>query len=1608
MEFTENTNAALVNILNPVGYFVRTPIQRAFRWLNDLSRAETTDEKDRMRVQVRKKKIVNTFNNVPKTTEVEELLKQRGTEEERLRALLDPLQNNRPLSLSDEALLNDLKVQLGNNNALNDIKVESTKRLEQTTETIKQLKEEQEKLKEEIKTFKIKPFEISTKANTYVVDEATLPKHYDRLIELRQKETNNTLTKDERAELIGLNKVLYDYELFISDRRILQQALKTYEESLVLLNLQTTKLDDFVLNTIESLYLFKQYFNIYVDKDAEKILTDAVNYLNKKKFSLTTDKLEKETELNNKKSLLTTEVDENKKDKLTKDITLLTTTIGNITSELEKTNNELNNKEKELNDFKNNTAAGKKGPADLVGGFDADKHKRAVAILKDKAVNLVSFYNGLTLSIVVEDPVTKEKTTHYFNDSVVDPDKFFLGVQESGRVIFDVGITIKETFETRVSRLLNSFFQGTKDIYNDLLHINKPLFNVDPEQWLKLSEEEKTQLIVSFIIESDIETNDKRFLLEGDKVRKVKSEINRAYQFSKGSKSKFIYISNMDLKDLYRYAVQENIKQTSSNNPLAVTLKAVAEKIKEFDDLYKTETESIKDETELNRFLSLGIKENFEKLLKSSPVYKYVKAYIYDNFNTNSSDLSIFKKSALTQQLPKEIKDYDTVKALKSINIPNNMIDDLLKSEVTKAILSPFDTNKIRKFSQGGSLLELETLKDDEIEELSRQVDEMKNDAAEERLETLSYKEKSKKIFDTVKSDRSKFKNTNVVDLVLNQKSDQTDSPLLVTSQVKEDVLSLVTSKTENVVDESIKIIDDVLNKSNYIIENDRFTVSLKMRQLTLESTENKVSFISFLNSKNRSDIEYKEKVMLFAYELAELVKEYGNILSIKNTSITMNVEDIARVIYNKYLEDTEVKVEVSTKQSTLAKENFTDLFTKYLISSAKSLLIKNNIPKEDATNAEARKYLKQLVNDYNKDGSNKDTLLELFNATNNILNKQLSRSRESVVFVNTLKELINSVRNDEQSIVSSIVSKVAETNPSTTKLAYLQDLDVRALEEDFLKKPEDRDHLLFKVLNTIQKNLTEDYADKYLIEDFKNFTAMKVVEAQDKPDTIVFTLKQQNKEIDVNVFDLVFSHSISYNDFIDVVNDVTSVMAKTYDAKQLGDLAEIRSKAIAEFNRVVQTWDTILSYNTLAIDEEVFMRQPGATPTLYKIFSNPVINAVRKRLTITNSIYKVNETNEIPFNTFLNVSYAKNYKNKIQEFYNTATNAVSSGTGYAPFIAFKDSEGNDLFKIRTTNKENQLRSLETLNLLALIELSKGVDPNVKAEDAKLIIRNVFFKDVKDVRGLAQQTRLDAYKKLETKAVAELEAYKNDANNVGRNNYKFVLTAFQNRAEVYRKLQVEYKDIHSKLGINPKTNEGFELFYKELLTNDNGETAESFFNNIIDTDSDKYVLGEKGNGETGLVRRAEVKTIQNKGEGIPLINNLLINYVFGKNNNTVRNKVLERVQLDQSFDVLFKSTWELELRKKVEDMRKNMSAEELINNKVPLNEKDLLTYITNYKEKTIPIITEGGRAIVVVPDDKWSLKTMNEDRETYKQILNGSKTNYDVLDVYILSETKYK
>jgi hypothetical protein len=571
-----------------------------------------------------------------------------------------------------------------------------------------------------------------------------------------------------------------------------------------------------------------------------------------------------------------------------------------------------------------------------------------------------------------------------------------------------------------------------------------------------------------------------------------------------------------------------------------------------------------------------------------------------------------------------------------------------------------------------------------------------------------------------------------------------------------------------------------------------------------------------------------------------------------------------------------------------------------------------------------------------------------------------------------------------------------------------LQDLDVRALEEDFLKKPEDRDHLLFKVLNTIQKNLTEDYADKYLIEDFKNFTAMKVVEAEDKPDTVVFTLKQQNKEIDINVFDLIFSQSISYNDFIDLVNDVTSVMAKTYDAEKLGDLAEIRSKAIAEHNRVVQTWDKILSYNTLAIDKEVFMNQPGATPKLYEIFSDPVINAVRKRLTITNSIYKVNETNEIPFNTFLNVSYAKNYKNKIQEFYNTATSAVTSGTGYAPFITFKDSEGNDLFKIKTTNKDNQLRSLETLNLLTLIELSKGIDPNVKADDAKLIIRNVFFKDVKDVRGLAQQTRLDAYKKLETKAVAELEAYKNDANNVGRSNYKFVLTRFQNQAEVYRKLQVEYKDIHSKLGINPKTDEGFELFYKELLTDDNGETAESFFNNIIDTDSDKYVPGENGKGEIGLVRRAEVKTIQNKGEGIPLINNLLINHVFGKNSNVVRNKVLQRVQLDQSFDVIFKSTWESELRQRVEDMRKTMTTEELINNKVPLNEKDLLTYITNYKEKTIPIITEDGRAVIVIPDNKWSLKTMDEDRQTYKQILNGSKTNYDVLDVSILSETKYK
>jgi hypothetical protein len=131
-------------------------------------------------------------------------------------------------------------------------------------------------------------------------------------------------------------------------------------------------------------------------------------------------------------------------------------------------------------------------------------------------------------------------------------------------------------------------------------------------------------------------------------------------------------------------------------------------------------------------------------------------------------------------------------------------------------------------------------------------------------------------------------------------------------------------------------------------------------------------------------------------------------------------------------------------------------------------------------------------------------------------------------------------------------------------------------------------------------------------------------------------------------------------------------------------------------------------------------------------------------------------------------------------------------------------------------------------------------------------------------------------------------------------------------------------------------------------------------------------------------------------KGIPELNDYLINHVINKNDSMLQTNVRSRINNNPEWGIFFEKTWGAYIRKQNPNMQ----------------ESDLKKLIEDAKKKIIPIVTEDGSVVVVVPDIYWqdAIGTTGENAKNLTTLFNRDEKGFysnDIFETFILSESKY-
>ena len=1638
MELTDKLNSGLIFALNPIGRLIQLGEGRLLRLFNESTRTSMNTIENRMRTLTTLKSMKDNLDKLPTFEELKTQIEQYGNEETLLKNLIAP---NRELTRSEELLFEDIKNNMKNDPEYKIIGDALNNTREGYNILVENVKKQITAIQDNKSNFTFRTIDYKIGNNTSVTIDATnYQTYYKELEDLRALETP---TKEQTQKRTALSAAFVDYELAVNNSSLFEKVIQHYETSITILNLASTRADDYALNVLEGLYAFKSYFNTMIPRKATEQLQLQFTRLSATERKATKDLDDQNEKLNKLLEKQKEFEDQYEKDFLSNDkdyqevlknvrdarerIAVLETTLKPVNEERQKNVNRLrsfrkrketfenkftkdelkNNKEyntilnvisdtssriakqemtlkekiklnrEQYEELQKRIRNGETEPETFVNAFDAKRFEEVVEKLN--ALQRVNLLNGVTFEVEYTDK-NGNKVKEVFNNETD-----YVKITSNAKEINDVSIVLKNNFQLEINKLLNQYLG--KDVFEDLLNYSHKHFDIDLKQWSKLNPEEKIKTIISYINESNLTKTDKDKLLAEGMLRKIYVSIEATAKTNQRGTTT-ILADELSSATLYRYVMQENIKLYKDgsdpekiNNPITQAFVRASQLIKSLDDQVASIT---KDSDDFTKELLEELKGRFENSLKNTPIYRYVKTYLYEYVQHNKNNLTLFKRSTLSEILPENITDYDIKRAYSSEAVANNMANNFMSSDFVEALLNPVEIKVLRKQSLVKFKMNTKgTLNEDEAK-LKDQVLESFNKAENERIEHELDSETAKQVTDEAALDDTKLTEDEKKNKVLEKVREDKFSPTSVKTQFAMDSKSLPNTKDKRTaLFAKATTVRDLFTVNNFILLPEYVSVRLNMTKLYDTVTDSDFTILKYLKDNKRSNVEHKERVGTFAFKLALLYRKYGkdlNILDGKNLiKNTLTVEELTEKFTEMYLNKGGINVRIilhkdgSDDSRRSNQRDYTNLFKRSLIEETKTYLN----TKEDAVAKEFLINASQDKNQYNII----DTLVD---KANERVHKVMNLNKGNLVFFETLNDLIVELRDFEISLKRSISEYNAELSPAIRKKAILSSVEVRDIFRDMAqarsdKNPEEYNHLFFKLIHVVKDFYTEDYATKTVLRNFDNFNEIKIVNGE-----VIFVYKtdKMSKAIEYNLFDLLFIHGLTKSDYNRFVETIGQRMATSLTADQVKDIS---AAALVGYDMMVQEYGQILTHNAFSIDREVFLKQKGATQELFELFTDPAVMELRQRLRLVNTIFEQDmQTNKIDFAAYYDNRY-RTYNSFIVDAIKKYNDDINSGkpTKTTLDIYATDKDGNKKVMFTLNLLDNgSLKNKDALLLNLLIKLTtvdaadfagytiKSPEGNeqtavINQENVKKVIRDIFFKDSKAVKGKAQNTNIDLLeKRLEYTTEQSKEYNLRYGLDKGTIEYKRTTALFKTREKVLKSLIAYYKKINASIEIDPFNN--FDEVLQRMI--DDEGLIQAYFLNTVNTDGNDFVLALDPDNKYRLYRTKDIPDFkeQNTGKGIPRLNQYFVDNVFE--------------QEDKTYSAIAKAKY-----------------------------KQLKKESPQFEKTKLVMLTNNGDVIITVPDQEWSFAKLNDEqyRNAIKNSIN-SDGEYLAFDVYVVSESKYK
>jgi hypothetical protein len=1659
MDNTDSINGALVKILNPLSALIQHVGVSGVQKYSELSRQRLLSPKKMAVTLTTFKKMNQNLAKIPTLDkEIKKALEDKSNQEKKLRDVLLGVINNTNLPPEAQILADAIKEEIDNNSDY-DILVNQTTATKNKFATLgKNVDDALSAIDNDNREWKTMTIGYKTKSGvTITISEKTYLAEKDRYDKLQEKiKAGTPLTNVEKDLFNGLKFALLDYEVYIAGNTLFQQVYGAYKTVIQILNNVNNRLDDYMLDTISGMFAFRTYTNLYIPTNALKTFQSSLARLNhrlksnqekREENKAKREKAQEEIkaiesawgtpEQKNIQRLQLLKDPQSRYFVLNKELADLLESDELTLKDDADTTAKIKVTEEKIKKTEAQLKAGIVKPS-TVNAFDTDEHTRIMEALDE--LQKVQLINGSPLLKITY----KDKDGKLITEDINTPvSRIIYKIDQLGGELVEVGINLKSSFKLEVNKLFNYYLK--KDVFNVLSNYDHKQYDKYAEDWVKLkNEQQKRRLLVEYIVNSDLDQADKDKLLEPKMLRAIYEKLNTS--LSARADNRFIPASELTPSIIYQYVMQENFKlYRGSADPLKSTnpiVKAFAEAAKVIQNI-----DTVLGDTE--KFppdIIEKLKERFEYNFKATPVYRYVKSFLFDYAKHDATKLSLFKRKSIEEILPKNLSANELKIAGYSMDKVNDIMNNFIEADAVQFVINNFDKEAIdNKINTTLTSKDVEAENDSTIENtreaLENERQELKTKVLNDRILHEAEKEQAEEIAKDYKKD------TLVETLGVDIDGDDL-LPFTVRSQFQEDPKTLLTGVNNKDVATQL-IVRSILNSTEdnpFILGQDYFVITLNMLKLIKQSDKSKPSFLSYLKSTGRSTLEYYENVNAFAYKVAWVLVKYSEYVSIEGIKVTskFSVEDVQKLVAKKYLEDSKIEVKITNPDKKLqAKSNFsyTKYFRKVLINRTMYQLRKTNA---NVGPTEAIEYLKDLINNA-KDESKAKLLNDLVNETHKEIGYRM-RTNKDLAFLNTLSDHIKDLNDAEQAIKDSIEPVKAVTNPALRVRTLLESKEVRSILEELSQVTPRKDinsynHVFFRLLHLANDYITEDYAGKKVLPDVDKFKEIVI-----KDEDLIF--KMENGD-EFSVFDLIYIHRINVQDY---TNLVVMLLVKM-STRGTFDIAALRTKAITEYNNMLQQYGGFLSNSTLSISKEVFLAQ-GGTEKQYVILSNPMMLELSQRLGLLNVIFEKG---------------VKDKKFDIQDYYDTRITGVvqhiekslldpnttkivftskkmlsgeetskiskikeeikvlelrSNEPGIKDQISAKNKEiasiedRKVLFELDKTSAGKQ-RDVDTLLLLALIKIYNLKDSDVKnrivddqtivpQSKIKQILRSIFFYDVKDAKGKSQDTWLDTYEERLNNQKKALVRYETDLS-ITKGERDYAIKRIKSRIRNYEAIIKFYTEINSNINLNPDNK--FDNFF-ELITNPaNEKLAETYFNSTYDTDrEDRVLVKRKSTGKYVIVSKEKLSEYYKKNnisittldEGIPELNDYLINNVIDQNNEAFKQVILSRIKNNDNWKTFVNLYIITKIRKENNELPENKRLKE--------DSDEFKKLVEQAASNALRVVTEDGTAVVVVPDEFWlaAKGKKNEQNDSLKSIFNDKYKNHDIFDVFILSETKYK